>query len=165
MKGDRYFLRRNDGTIVGIFEVDSDDYHSVIGKCYEPYSWFTDVDLPCESHFFANVYCKWDSCTHWNFYGENYDPELEETSPGLDSYYHICGEHCLHNHVRLMCFIWKLVSDIMTINRRKAGSDFSDFSDVTEEYFGCPLTKDLCELMLRGHDIEKVDVNGKRVFE
>lgn len=162
MKGDRYFLRDNKGYIIGVFEVDSDDCHSVMGKCYEPYSWYQDK-LPAESNFFADVYCKWDSCTHWNFYGEDYDPELDKTSDGVDSYYHICGEYGLHNHVRLMCFVWKLVSDIMTINRRKSNVQY--FADTTKEYFKYQETKDLCIMMLCGCGIEKVDENGKRVFE
>ena len=43
-------------------------------------SWFTDCSHNIyEKKFIAEVHWKWDFCTHWRFYGEDYDdkPKLD----------------------------------------------------------------------------------------
>lgn len=48
-------------------------------------SWSLD-NIPLESEFMASVYFKWDGCTHWSFFGEDY-----QQGSDADSYYHLCG--------------------------------------------------------------------------
>lgn len=43
-------------------------------------------DCIAEVEFLAYAYIKWDGCSHWYFYGEDY------VEDGADSYYHLCGQ-------------------------------------------------------------------------
>lgn len=136
MKGDIYYLKETTGDryIVGRFVVESDDYH-LIGTCYGCSGWYSDGSI--DDHYFTDVYCKKDTCTHWNFYGEDYDPETESEK---DSYYHICGTYCFNDHIRLMCFVWKLAGMI---------NNSPDYMHDNE------LTKKLVDMMLEGYEIVK----------
>lgn len=55
--------------------------------------------------FVAHVSLKWDSCTHWYFYGEDYDGEYPKH---IDAYYHLCGSEYFLKHIIIMCFGWKV---------------------------------------------------------
>lgn len=136
MKGDIYYLKRkSDGEIVARFE-QTEEYMS--GHCY------------LDDLYFARVFCKSDSCTHWNFNGETYIEHLDSTISGTDSYYHICGSYCLADHIRTMCFLWKLAVDILS-----EGEDEEHKEYVTNEYFDTDEIKQLVTLMLEGYVIEK----------
>lgn len=149
-KGDIYYLIDSNDCPVAKFE-QTEEFMS--GNCYQCFSWTSDEDgnytVPSEWSFFANVYCKWDSCTHWYFYGENY---IEDTP--ADSYYHLCGAHCFTDYIRTMCFIWKIAPMILAED-----TDFKDVSDYTNEvYFETDEIKQLIELMLKDYTI-KIEIN------
>lgn len=141
MKGDIWYLKDDDGQIGYKFVVENDDFN-LIGKCYEVWSWYVD-GTPCEYGFVADAYCKWDACTHWNFYGENYDPEITQKP---DSYYHLCGGYSFMGHIIAMCFVWKLAEQIISEN----SSGY-----VNDEYYDHERIKQLIELVLNGYEIVK----------
>ena len=134
---DVYYLKdTNTGYITGKFEVDKSDDRAVFGKCYSAVGWIKP-DIPVDFHLLADVYCKSDSCTHWNFYGEDsVDGNIE------DGYYHLCGPMGFNDHIRLMCFVWKLVADIMG-------------EKAIHNYFESLITNELVRLMLAGYEIVK----------
>lgn len=140
-KGDIYYLIDPQGYINAKFE-QKDDY--MYGDCYTCNSWIGDDNEPCEYDFFADIHCKWDACTHWRFKGEDYDPETDEEH---DSYYHICGEISFLEHIRTMCFLWKIASEIF-------GEDPA-FKNSMEWYFEKEETKQLIEMMLKNYTIKK----------
>lgn len=146
-KGDIWYLKdkNDDDRIVAKIEF-TDDYCT--GDCYEPYSWYGD-DTPAEWHYVACFYCKWDSCTHWWFRGENYDVEIDGSG---DSYYHLCGTHCFTNHIRNMCFVWKVAAMTLVESHKRNYRDLA--KDICRDYFDKNTTK-LIELMLDGYVIEK----------
>lgn len=147
-KGDVYYLIHSNGQPVAKFEQD-EDYMS--GNCYQCYTWCDDGNgnyiIPDDWEFFANVYCKWDSCTHWWFYGENFREDLPKDIGG---YYHICGTHCFTDHIRTMCFVWKLAAMILVEDANNANNDYTQ-----EAYFKTEEIKQLIELTLKDYTIKK----------
>lgn len=93
-----------------------------------------------EKHFVANVFWKFDNCTHWNFYGMNYDPELpdEDINPG---YYHICGSFFMTRWMLMFPFVRKVMNEIL-------GDQTNDYRD---------FDKQLDEQMLKTYTIRKVE--------
>ena len=66
MKGDVYHLIDPEGREVAKFEQDQD---WMSGKCYKACGWYDDKkSVAAEYEFFAEVYCKQSSCTHWYFF-------------------------------------------------------------------------------------------------
>lgn len=145
-KGDVWYLRHkvDDNTIVAKIEF-TDDYCT--GACHECYSWYSD-NTPAEWHLVAEFYCKWDSCTHWWFKGEDYDKEIDGS---IDSYYHLCGSPCFLNHIRNMCFVWKVAA--MTLIKVNKDSQYLK-REIADNYFNEKINK-LIELMLDDYTIEK----------
>lgn len=143
-----YYLKNPAGIIISKFVVEKATDAYVCGTCYLVTSWTTD-NKPIDEEFFVQAYCKWDSCTHWYFYGEDFN----ELSKNVDGYYHLCGSSCVLNHVRAMCFIWKLVADIMA-ELSGVGDDYDP--DIIEEYFDGDDITNLCALMLKDYTIEEV---------
>lgn len=140
-----YYLNDSDGMIIAKFEFEADP--SIIGKCWSAIGWIGDDDTPVEWEFVADVYCKWDGCTHWNFWGEDYDPEIDNKEE-KDSYYHLCGCHCFANHIRYMCFIWKVSEMVLS---KSVGTD---------DYYDSEEIKNLIELMLKDYTIEEGEVDA-----
>ena len=141
MKGDTYNLvRKDDGEIVAKFIVESDSETHVIGNCFE--------NGGMEDQFIAHVYAKFDSCTHWHFYGEDYDEEITKEP---DSYYHLCGPYCFAQHIRCMCFVWKLVRLLMRWHELDCEID----KDIEGYYCEYEKANELVALMLEGFKIEK----------
>ena len=102
----KYWLKNSDGH--PIFEVEIkmlEDYYCDF-TIYEAISWETDYSNIYEKKFIADVHWKWDFCTHWWFYGEDYDKSTEK-----DSYYHICSG--ISDWIRLFAFIRKLMYSIL----------------------------------------------------
>lgn len=149
MKGDVYYLKDPDGRIVGKFEM-TGSYMD--GRCYECNGWTgaPDYKEACDWSFFADTFCKWDGCTHWHFCGEDYDPDTKDE---LDSYYHICGDHCFLHHVRLMCFVWRLAEQVLVEDLEKEGIGNGNYTK--QEYSGNEKLKHLVDFMLEGYSIEK----------
>lgn len=137
MKGDVYYLKdtTDHNRIAAKFVVENDDY-ALTGKCYDAVSWYSDGS-PCDFHYVADVYCKFDACTHWYFYGEDYDPE---SGGEKDSYYHLCSTYGFNDHIRCMCFVWKLAHQLV---------------DLDCYYFEDELTEQLVDMMLKDYFIQK----------
>lgn len=150
-KGDIYYLKDKSGMIVAKFEY-TDNY--MTGVCHAATSWIDDgngnYNVPCEWDFVADVYCKWDSCTHWWFRGEDFDPDIDGSDH--DSYYHLCGTHCFVNHIRCMCFIWKLGY----MYQLEYGNEYIR-SCADEWYLDNEELKQLIDFTLKDYTIEKVE--------
>lgn len=149
-----YYLKNSKGYIECVFVVDDASPYSVTGRCYQITSWGGDKK-PVDDSFFARVYCKWDACTHWHFSGEDHT----DSSENVDAYYHICGSHCVLEHVRAMCFIWKLVADIIADLSKKPDDPYNP--DIIEEYFDGDDISNLVEVMLKDYVIEKEDTDDE----
>jgi hypothetical protein len=93
-----------------------------------------------EKHFVATVYWKFDNCTHWNFYGMDYDPEDKDKdiNPG---YYHICGSFFMTRWMIMFAFVRKVMNEIL-------GDKTNDYSDSD---------KQLDEHLLKTYTIRKVE--------
>ena len=93
-----------------------------------------------EKHFVANVYWKFDNCTHWNFYGMDYDPEDKDKdiNPG---YYHICGSLFMTRWMIMFAFVRKVMNEIL-------GDQTNDYEDSD---------KQLDEQLLKTYTIRKVE--------
>lgn len=133
-----YYLK-DEEKIVAKFVFDDVDYFE--GACYECVNWFCDEQYtPSRWLFHSSVYAKWDGCTHWNFYGEDFDEGLNESS-----YYHLCGHCNFENHIRLMCFVWKLAMDYHLKDTKK---DIHSTEYTKQEY-----KTNLIDVMLDGYSI------------
>ena len=85
--------------------IQTDNYEvSLSGIVHIANSW-EENGKPYETEFFADVIVKWDGCSHFYFYGEDYTKENEEK----DSYYHICGVPYYIKFMRVMAFIYELM--------------------------------------------------------
>ncbi len=104
---------------------------------YQATSWASDCSDIYEKKFIAEVHWKWDFCTHWWFYGEDYDKSLSDEAE-KDSYYHICSG--ISDWIRLFAFIRKLMYSIL-------GDPQNWYSDKDKE---------LDELVLKGFEIVEV---------
>lgn len=150
-----YYLKDSDGLIAAKIELTKNaDEYCLDGRCYKAISWSMEKDdFGCvlDWHFVADVYCKWDSCTHWYFHGEDYDTNTNPSDH--DSYYHLCGSHSFNNHIRIMCFIWKAAELWMCErtpeNRSESGVDYT-----RKQY---QENKELVDFMLDGYTIEKIE--------
>lgn len=111
MKGDIWYLKDpcDNDRVIAKFEL-TDDYYT--GNLWTAVSW--DDEGPFHWHFVAEVYAKWDACTHWWFKGELFDPEEDAKTHDneIDAYYHLCGPHIFLEHIRTMCFMWVVASRI-----------------------------------------------------
>ena len=138
-----YYLTDETGYVVAKIEATDVD-RCLIGKCYSAISWSAyDPSDVGDWHFVADVYCKFDSCTHWNFYGEDYDPETNTES---DSYYHICGPECFKEHIMNMCFVWKVAEMVL---KDYYGNDPVYVECIEENYEVNGFTGKLVDMMLK----------------
>lgn len=65
---------------------------------------------PCDANFIAEVGVKWDGCSHWRFFGEDYMNDTEHEDD-IDGYYHICGFDSYISFMRGMVFAYQLAID------------------------------------------------------
>ena len=77
-------INKKTGDVVAIVRQTEDWARSLGGVLTIPYSW--NSDGYCEESFLASFSIKWDGCSHFYYYGEDYLEEQE-----ADSYYHECG--------------------------------------------------------------------------
>lgn len=150
---EKYYLKNEHGYIIGIFEATDVDKHHVDGNCYQVTGWLCSNDnKPCEFKYVAGIYAKWDACTHWYFDGEDCLPNIYdvrgEREKEKDAYYHLCSDRGFADHVRLLCFVWKVVSRIISEKRE-------DSDTINEAYFGLDITSELVEMMLKDCEIVK----------
>ncbi|MBR2389271.1 MAG: hypothetical protein IKA94_00560 [Mogibacterium sp.] len=145
-----YYLKNKDGEIWAKFEItDLHEGSSLDGQLYEATAWSgCDQKTPIEWSFIADIYGKWDSCTHWWFRGEDCDPELKTEK---DSYYHLCGGYCFAGHIRNMCFAWKVMCMVLSGNR----DDSYALEYYTEGSIG-----EVIEFMLKDFTIEEEKCNS-----
>ena len=156
MKGDIYYLKDENGYISHKFVVDGDDF-CFEGRCYEVVSWECDY-TPYEYDFVADVYCKWDACSHWRFYGEDYNPDAKDDEKEQDSYYHLCGGYSFGRHIRAMCFIWKLAEQIISKDPWSIKHKSADYTH--KSYYEPDFVKQLIEVALDGCEILKGEPDG-----
>jgi hypothetical protein len=88
------------------------------------------------------VYAKWDGCSHWYFYGEDY-PDNK------DSYYHICSS--FQNFITIMCFIWKIAGEhnVKDLKTRNLDTVYTE-----NEY-----SLELVDYVLDGYEIQECEVH------
>lgn len=134
------------GFIHSKFEISVRCEAYVEGTCYAASSWDPNGIIPVNWEFVADTYCKADACTHWYFYGEDYDPESKSEDNGC-SYYHLCGGYSFMNHLTSICFVWKLMEMLLGETRNYA----------TESYYEDRKIKQVIDLILDEYAIEKVD--------
>lgn len=142
-KGDVYQLRdKETGYIEAIFEITRYNSASLDGILKQVVSWDTDK-TPIEYHFIADIYCKWDSCTHWWFRGEDYKDGCDEGD--IDGYYHLCGPECFIAHIQAMCFAWNVASNLLADRHE---TDECDYSVYRPKYI-----RELTDLLLKDYEI------------
>lgn len=151
MKSDIFYLRDSEGAIVASFKQTSD--YSMEGAVRTYSSWTMDNNgnytVPGDDgELLAEVYCKWDSCTHWNFFGEDFVNGVTEKP---NAYYHLCGSPSFMDHIRAMCFVWAIAPGILSECIPTA-----TFENVYDEYFDSDKINELVEFMLKDYTIEKV---------
>jgi len=138
----KYYLVEND---LPKFEIDITKINfagaakavsSVDFNIYRADSWIDNTIS--KKHFIASVYYKWDMCTHWNFYGMDYDVENKEEDIN-PAYYHICGSFSITDWMRMFAFVRKVMYEVL-------GDSTNDYSEVD---------KILDTQLLVGHKIVK----------
>lgn len=146
-----YILRNiQSGFIHSKYEVSVRCEAYIEGVCYAAIGWELD-GTPVNWEFVADTYCKADACTHWYFFGEDYDPE-SKSEDNECFYYHLCGGYSFMDHLTSMCFVWKLMEILLGENRNYA----------TDSYYDHERIKQVINLVLYGYTIEKVnDVKGE----
>ena len=134
----KYWLKNitDDSYEYPIFEVEIEKLEEYYCNfiIYQATSWASDCSDIHEKKFIAEVHWKWDFCTHWWFYGEDYDKSLGDEAE-KDSYYHICSG--ISDWIRLFAFIRKLM--------------YSLLGDKQDWYLD--KDKELDELVLKGYEI------------
>lgn len=78
--------------------------YSIEGDIQIVTAWNATDSVPYQTSYFANVFAKWDGCSHFYFYGGDYDNDKEK-----DSYYHICGIPDYIQHMRMYVFIYEVM--------------------------------------------------------
>lgn len=159
-----YYLKNQDGLIVSKIEA-TDIARCLMGNCYSASSWSKTNGSDYYTiawEFVAEVYCKFDGCTHWYFFGEGYDPESRTNDDDIDAYYHLCGPETFIEHIRNMCFIWK-VAEMALIESYDSYDGYNDhvISDamysemIQENYEVNGFTGEIVNKMLEGFTITK----------
>lgn len=96
----RATLIDENGYPIAIYHYKTNEETYVEGKIHSIHSWDSNKN-PTDKSFFADAYVKWDACSHFNFYGEDYKEDAQEEK---DSYYHICGVYNYIEHIQTMQF-------------------------------------------------------------
>ena len=131
-----YELLDNSGCPIYIIDIHAIDKSYVIFKVWEIVSWYSETNEPVEKEFVAEVQWKYDNCTHWNFYGMDYDPATDEEK---DSYYHICGSFFMTRWMIMFAFVRKVMTEIL--------------GDITQDYRD--FDKELDNQLLKEYTIRK----------
>lgn len=128
--------------IIDIDEIGVEKSH-VNFRIWKGTSWDPETNEMSDKQFVANVYWKFDNCTHWNFYGQEYDPELdEEDNNGINpGYYHICGSFFLTKWIVMFAFVRKVMTEIL--------------GDTTKDYVDSD--KELDDKLLKEYTIRAVE--------
>lgn len=102
-------LINKNNVIETIFEMkeDWDATYNISGVVKNVISWSFDGDEPLDYELFANIYVKWDGCSH--FWFEGMDNLYSEEDRGKDSYYHICGVRDYIGFMRNLVFCYEIM--------------------------------------------------------
>lgn len=158
-----FYLKNQHGLIVSKIEA-TNITRCLMGNCYSASSWGVNIGSDYYEiawEFVAEVYCKFDGCTHWYFFGEDHDPELRTHDNEIDSYYHLCGPECFIEHIRNMCFIWKVAEMAMVESYDDYDGGEHLISDtmysemIQENYEVNGFTGEIVNKMLKGFTITK----------
>lgn len=124
----KYYLKDEDGYIVSKIELLEKDFF--VAKVYECYEWDMNKN-PINWDFHSEVIIKYDACSSWNFYGENYESEKDE----INGYYHLCDSP--HTFVIIMSFVWKVAKKYYLEQAEKEEDTFRKeyLIEQTEENF------------------------------
>lgn len=116
------FLLNNDYGVKYIFKVsDKNDNSTYLnGDLYEAISW--QYGKVVNTEHIANLYLKWDACTHW-YFNDEVDADIE------GNYWHICGSDRLEDIIVMMAFVWKCAEIWMDKYVEK------DNTIITSEYY------------------------------
>lgn len=132
-----YYLKdKETNCIIAKFEFEEMPF---TGNCYEAIAWDSN-DLPIEWLYHSGIFVKSGACSHWYFRGQDYMDEYE-----IDSYYHLCGNCSFENHIRLMCFVWKLA---MVLYLKQNVNNKMNCDYIKESY-----NTKLIDIMLKGYEI------------
>ena len=95
-----YLIKKSDGFIVGKLNLTNDYETALSCDVYSAIAWDGQTLEPTEYDFAFHAGIKWDGCSHFNFYGQDYvDNDSEK-----DSYYHLCGVDNYYSMFSLMLF-------------------------------------------------------------
>lgn len=94
---------------------------------------------PLDKDFVTSVYYKFDYCSHWHFYGQDY------LDGDKDSYYHLCGIQSINNFQRTISFINRIFERLVIKRMTDERDEISDNID---------------NVLLEGYTIEEVDSKG-----
>ena len=72
--------------------------------------------------FVASFSIKWDMCSHWYFYGEDYN------NGDCDSYYHLCGASSYIEFMQAIAF----ATEVAKMNFELADDMEKEFNDITK---------------------------------
>ena len=140
----KYYLIENN---FPIFELDINNLLEGLDKetfvsadfiLYRAVSWISEDNSISEKAFVACVHFKWDWCTHWNFYGMDYDPEYKDNDIN-PAYYHICGSFSMTQWIKMFAFVRTVMLEVL-------GDRTNDYSDEDKE---------LDKMLLKDYTIRK----------
>ena len=145
----RYVLYKKDNEHLAVSYIDWDTNCNSL-DCYDIFAWIENKStgkftIPDAKTFVAHAYLKFDSCTHWWFPGEDYDPTTKEEA---DSYYHICGADSLLSMMTRMAFIWE-------VGARNHAEGRKVFYDESEEL------NEIIKLLLSDYEIVEEELEEK----
>ena len=100
----KYWLKDSNGCAVLEIDIEMLTKYLCDFTIYKPISWEMDNTINTKK-FIADVHWKWDMCTHWWFYGEEYNKSCNNFEK--DSYYHICSDHS--DYIRMFAFARKVM--------------------------------------------------------
>lgn len=131
-------VEKETNTPVSVFIKDekySNNNAFLLGVILDVVSTKDDNEI-CELSFVANGYIKFDGCSHFNFYGQDFKNK-ETTNP--DSYYHLCGFDSMRGFIRNISFMWELAIQnidelIIELGEANEFIDFRDSSQVLYDY-------------------------------
>ena len=135
----KYHLIDKDNTPIFVIDVREVGFESSYAEItiWRPISWY--MKQISEQNLIAEVHWKFDNCTHWNFYGMDYDPEFsEDINP---SYYHICGSYSITQWMLMFAFVRTVMTEIL-------GDKTNDYSEED---------KKLDKQLLNNYTIKKVE--------
>jgi hypothetical protein len=110
--------------VAAVIKIESITDFSFTGDVLTVNGWDENWNEYCDEEFFAKVYAKGDSCTHFWFNGERYD---SEDKSGNDSYYHICG---IDGHLLFMrntAFVLEVLSEKIGLISEHDRKDYENF--------------------------------------